>query len=823
MKQINFLNNFAKFNSIKDRKSIIKIVNEATRNLSEYKNNVNHNLSINNTQLIKYNEALLQRQFFDTKTNDRVNDIITCISRINTQNISEIINEDLTYFLKKSDWENYFKKAVEIQKKELGENAHCVYAILHFDEATPHLHSMFVINRKRSKKAVYSEEDIDKEKLNKSLKMAFSRYCKQNNISKQNFDKEKYQNFEEFRKEYFNENRQKKIEFQLNKLNKETSTKNYEFATTSKLRINYSKFAEDFAKEMKENKEVNLFKSNIEKVLKEDIEIVKKFDKSLVKSKDLESIKTEMKETKINLVKEFLKDMNNKEKREKMQDFFYKENIVENKKEITNEEFNYKMNKIQEILNKNNDFEVEKIKQLKTLKRKENINKIINFIKSKFDNEEVKKVREFYKKFDKKLDKINEKKLTELEANETKIFEKNKDLNTLNLSLNKSTLNLKQLDNNIEEKQAELKQMNNNIDNNKSILNNQRNLIQNNEEKIRKQNAEINENISCRKNMKYIEKEAINQLKKDIKSNYNFIKQIEKEARKEVKEEYLNSKSFTENIKTTVLDKKIEEQNEILERIINKKNIIEKETETIKKNAIEEATKIKNNALKEIELIKNNSMKKVNEEIDKLERKRNIIKEETEELKNNAIEEATKIKNNALAEAETIKNNAFAEAEMIRNNTLKKISEEEYKIKEKEFKLKQLNQTYDNLNEKVNQIKEKVLENTEVYAKEVEEKIKLDLKNEKKEDFELFCNFNKNLEKSIRKTENLSKQEAKQIIYDTYIETNETIEKKHFNFTQIFEKLFNILKLNIKDFKSKNNSQNLNINALKTMKLSDRQ
>jgi putative plasmid recombination enzyme len=772
MKQINFLNNFAKFNSIKDRKSIIKIVNEATRNLSEYKNNVNHNLSINNTQLIKYNEALLQRQFFDTKTNDRANDIITCISRINTQNISEIINEDLTYFLKKSDWENYFKKAVEIQKKELGENAHCVYAILHFDEATPHLHSMFVINRKRSKKAVYSEEDIDKEKLNKSLKMAFSRYCKQNNISKQNFDKEKYQNFEEFRKEYFNENRQKKIEFQLNKLNKETSTKNYEFATTSKLRINYSKFAEDFAKEMKENKEVNLFKSNIEKVLKEDIEIVKKFDKSLVKSKDLESIKTEMKETKINLVKEFLKDMNNKEKREKMQDFFYKENIVENKKEITNEEFNYKMNKIQEILNKNNDFEVEKIKQLKTLKRKENINKIINFIKSKFDNEEVKKVREFYKKFDKKLDKINEKKLTELEANETKIFEKNKDLNTLNLSLNKSTLNLKQLDNNIEEKQAELKQMNNNIDNNKSILNNQRNLIQNNEEKIRKQNAEINENISCRKNMKYIEKEAINQLKKDIKSNYNFIKQIEKEARKEVKEEYLNSKSFTENIKTTVLDKKIEEQNEILERIINKKNIIEKETETIKKNA---------------------------------------------------IEEATKIKNNALAEAETIKNNAFAEAEMIRNNTLKKISEEEYKIKEKEFKLKQLNQTYDNLNEKVNQIKEKVLENTEVYAKEVEEKIKLDLKNEKKEDFELFCNFNKNLEKSIRKTENLSKQEAKQIIYDTYIETNETIEKKHFNFTQIFEKLFNILKLNIKDFKSKNNSQNLNINALKTMKLSDRQ
>ena len=754
MKQINFLNNFAKFNSIKDRKSIIKIVNEATRNLNEYNNNVNHNLSINNTQIIKYNEALLQRQFYDTKVNDRANDIITCISRINTQDISEIINEDLTFFLEKKDWENYFKKVIEIQKKGLGENAHCVYAIVHFDETTPHLHSMFTINKSKVKKAVYSEKDIDKEKLNKSLKMSFSRYCKKNNINKQNFDKEKYKSFEDFRADYFEENKQKKIEFQLNKLNKETSSKNYEFATTSNLRINYSKFAEEFAKEMKENKEVNLFKSNIEKVLKEDIEIVKKFDKSLVKSKDLKSIKKEMKETKLNLVKEFLKDVNNREKREKMQDFFLKENIVENKKEITAEEFEFKMNKIQKILNENDDFEIEKIKQLKILKRKENIDKIINFVKSKFDKKEVKKVKEFYKKFDKKLDKINEEKLIKLEENETKVFDKNKELNTLNLSVNESALNLKQLNNNIEEKQAKLKQINDNIDNNKSILNNQKKLIENNKEKIRKQNKEINENINCRKNMKYIEKEAINQLKNDIKNNYNFIKNVEAEAKQEIKEEYLNSKSFTENIKTKILDKKIQEQNEVLERIINKKNIIEEETETIKNNAKLEADKIKNNTLK-----------KVNEE---------ILKKEQEK-------------------------------------------------KEKEFKLKQLNQIYDNLNEKVNQIEEKVLENTDVYAKEVEEKIKLDLKTEKLEDFELFCSFNKNLEKSIRKTENLSKEEAKQIIYDSYVETNESIVKKHFNFSQIIEKLFNYLKLNVEDFKSKNNTHILSRNASNLVKSNERQ
>lgn len=758
MKQINFLNNFAKFNSIKDRKSVIKVINEATRNLNEYKNNVNHNLSVNNVELVRYKKELIERQFYDTEVNDRANDIFTCISRINTQDISEKINEDLTFFLEKKDWENYFRKALKIQKKALGENAHCVYAILHLDEATPHLHTMFIINRKRSKKAVYSEEDIDKEKLNKSLKMSFSRYCKQNNINKQNFDKKKYKNFEEFRTDYFNENRQKKIEFQLKKLNKETSNKNYEFATTSKLRVNYSKFAEDFVKEMKQNKEVNLFKSNIEKVLKEDIEIVKKFDKSLVKSKDLKSIKNEIKETKLNLVKEFLEDVNNKEKREKMQDFFLKENIVENKKEITAEEFEFKMNKIQKILNENNDFEIEKIKQLKTLKRKENIDKIINFVKSKFDNKEVKKVKEFYKKFDKKLDKINEEKLIKLEENETKVFDKNKELNSLKISVDKSTLNLKQLNNNITEKEEELKQINDKINDNESILNNQQNLIQNNEIKIRKQNKEISENINLRKNMKYIEKEAINQLKNDIKNNYNFIKNVEAEAKQEIKEEYLNSKSFTENIKTKILDKKIQEQNEVLERIINKKNIIEEETETIK--------------------------------------------------------------NNAKLEADKIKNNAELEAELIRNNTLKKVNQE---ILEKELELKQLNQKYDNLNETVQQIQEKVLENIDDFEAEVEEKIKLDLKSEKKEDFKLFCNFNKNLEKSLKRTENLKTNEAKQIIYDTYIETNETVEKKHFNFSQIFEKLFNYLKLNIEDFKSKNNIQNLSRNASNLTKLNDRQ
>lgn len=161
---------------------------------------------------------------------------------------------------------------------------------------------------------------------------------------------------------------------------------------------------------------------------------------------------------------------------------------------------------------------------------------------------------------------------------------------------------------------------------------------------------------------------------------------------------------------------------------------------------------------------------------------------------------------------------------------MKKINEEilkkEKERREKEEELKQLNQKYEKINETVQQIQEKVLENIDVYEAKVEEKIKSDLKTEKLEDFKLFNDFNKQLEKSLRRTENLTKEEAKEVIYNTYVEANESIEKKHFSFNQIIEKLFNFLKLNLEDFKTKNNTQNnhnLSINASKLTKLSDRQ
>ena len=198
--QINFLNNFSKHNSIAGRKNIMNIKNEAIRELENYRNNVNHNLSHRNINLIKYDEEVLKRQFYDTTVNNKANDVITVVSKINTQDISETIGEDLTFFLEEEKWKKYFEKNLEFLQEKLGKNAHCVYSIIHFDEGIPHLHTMFTINRKQEKKEVYTEKDIDEEKIKKNLKMDFSRYCKENEITKDNFDKEKFENFEEAKK-----------------------------------------------------------------------------------------------------------------------------------------------------------------------------------------------------------------------------------------------------------------------------------------------------------------------------------------------------------------------------------------------------------------------------------------------------------------------------------------------------------------------------------------------------------------------------------------------------------------------------------------------
>ena len=627
--QINFLNNFSKHNSITGRKNIMNIKNEATRELENYRNNVNQNLSHRNINLIKYNEEVLKRQFYDTTVNNKANDVITVVSKINTQDISERIGEDLTFFLEEEKWKKYFEKNLEFLKEKLGKNAHCVYSIIHFDEGVPHLHTMFTINRKQEKKEVYTEKDIDEEKIKKNLKMDFLRYCKENEITKDNFDKEKFENFEDFRKDYYSQKRQEKIDFQLKKLNKGIDKNNYIYPSSSNVRLDYRVFNNEFVDVMKENTEFKQFKANIEKVLKQDIEVVTKMTEKLVKSKDLENIKAEMKDIKKDLVKNFLNDMNDKDKKNQLEDFFYKENLTNQKLKMTDSDFQLKMKNVQEILLKNNDFSIEKFFVNKKMQAKEIFKKIVNFAKSFSDDEDIKKLEKYFEKYEKKYNNIDKESLF-----------RTKERLDYEISFKKNEIDIiSKMSNNAE---REIYRTQKKVDENNKIIENQ--AIE-----IEKNNIEINNQIKKFNEMKDMQKElpklnekakqkAIAELTTEYKRQQNYISIAENRAITELKE----SKEIKENaeikaIRQIVSDVENNKQNLIREY----KQIAKEEIETEIANKKQELKVLENNInnLRIIEQSNRNSYENYKRNIERVKKENEEIEKQVAEKRNLTIEE----------------------------------------------------------------------------------------------------------------------------------------------------------------------------------------
>ena len=626
--QINFLNNFSKHNSIKGRKNIMNIKNEATRELENYRNNVNQNLSHRNINLIKYDEKVLERQFYDTTVNNRANDVITVVSKINTQDIAEKIGEDLTFFLEEEKWKKYFEKNLEFLQEKLGKNAHPVYSIIHFDEGVPHLHTMFVFNKKQEKKEVYTEKDIDEEKIKKNLKMDFSRYCKENEITKDNFDKEKFENFEDFRKDYYSQKRQEKIEFQLKKLNKGIDKNNYIYPSSSNVRLDYRVFNNEFVDVMKENTEFKQFKTNIEKVLKQDIEVVTKMTEKLVKSKDLENIKAEMKDIKKDLVKNFLNDMNDKDKKNQLEDFFYKENLTSQKLKMTDSDFQLKMKNVQEILLKNNDFSIEKFFVNKKMQTKEIFKKIVNFAKSFSNDEDIKRLEKYFEKYEKKYNNIDKESLF-----------RTKEKLDYEISFKKNEIDIiSKMSNNAE---REIYRTQKKVNENNKIIENQA-------IKIEKNNIEINNQIKKFNEMKDIQKQlpqlhekakqkAITELTAEYKRQQNYISIAENKAIAELKE----SKEIKENAEIKAIRQLVSAE-EIKKRNIEiDKQILIREYKQIVREELETEIADKKQELKILENNINNQ--RVIEQSNKISYenyKRNIerIKKENEEIEKQVAE-----------------------------------------------------------------------------------------------------------------------------------------------------------------------------------------
>ena len=140
--EISFFNNIKKYNSKSDKASISNVMNEAFRESEEFKNNVNENLRSENRVLIR-DFNVLERQYNETEVRSTTKDIVTVVSSVQTGDFEGKTMQDLTYLLSKEDWEEYYKKNLKFLREKLGKNAHCVYATVHFDESTPHLHSMW--------------------------------------------------------------------------------------------------------------------------------------------------------------------------------------------------------------------------------------------------------------------------------------------------------------------------------------------------------------------------------------------------------------------------------------------------------------------------------------------------------------------------------------------------------------------------------------------------------------------------------------------------------------------------------------------------------
>lgn len=642
--QINFLNNFSKHNSIQGRKNIMNIKNEATRELENYRNNVNQNLSHRNINLIEYDEKVLKRQFYDTTVNNRANDVITVVSKINTQDIAERIGEDLTFFLEEEKWKKYFEKNLEFLQEKLGKNAHPVYSIIHFDEGVPHLHTMFVFNKKQEKKEVYTEKDIDEEKIKKNLKMDFSRYCKENEITKDNFDKEKFESFEDFRKDYYSQKRQEKIEFQLKKLNKSIDKNNYIYPSLSTIRVDYRKFNDEFVKIMKENKEFKQFKANIEKVVKQDIEVVNKMTEKLVKSKDLENIKAEMKDIKKDLVKNFLNDMNDKEKRNQLEDFFYKENLTNQKLKMTDVDFQLKMKNVQEILLKNNDFSIEKFFVNKKMQTKEIFEKIVNFAKTFSDDKDIKRLEKYFEKYEKKYNNIDKESLF-----------RTKEKLDYEISFKKNEIDIiSKMSNNVEKKMYRTQKK---VDENNKIIENQAIEIEKNNIEINNQMKKFNEMKDIQKQLPQLnekaKQKAIAELTAEYKRQQNYILIAENKAITELKE----SKEIKENAEIKAIRQIVSDVENNKQKIIREyKQIAREELETEIANKKQELKVLENNINNQriIEQSNRNSYENYKRNIERIKKENEEIEKQVAEKRNLTIEELAEksLKNKQISDFE---------------------------------------------------------------------------------------------------------------------------------------------------------------------------
>ena len=368
--EISFLNNIKKYNSRNNKENITNVINEAFRKSEEFKNNVNEKLRSENRVLVR-NFEILERQYEDTEVSTKAKDVVTVVSSLQTGNFEAQTGQDLTYLLTQKEWEEYYKKNLKFLSEKLGKNAHCVYATIHFDESTPHLHSCWTFAEENKQEKF----EINYKKIQSNLRSNFSNLNKKLKLPKGSDE------YKETYKKYIEENTQKQIDKQIKNAKISNKSFKYETGTSAIDREFYRTINEEFKEKMKNEKVIRKLKEKIEVFSSENCEIVKQRSEKYNTFENLDRAKHSMKAEIEILADKINKNDYTEQEMERFKMINAKRVLVEEKKAISQHDFKKKFNETEaKYRSIKNNRRLAKIFKLE--EHKKNLNNIIkNFTK----------------------------------------------------------------------------------------------------------------------------------------------------------------------------------------------------------------------------------------------------------------------------------------------------------------------------------------------------------------------------------------------------------------------------------------------------------
>lgn len=623
--EISFLNNIKKYNSRNNKENITNITNEAFRKSEEFKNNVNEKLNSENKVLVR-NFDILERQYENTEVSTKTKDIITVVSSLQAGNFEAMTGQDLTYLLSVKEWEEYYKKNLKFLSEKLGKNAHCVYAVIHLDESTPHLHSLWTFAEENKQE----NNEINYAKIDKALRNNFS-----NKNKKEMKLKAGTAEYKEALEKYKKENMQKQIDKQLKKMQSKTSSKGFkcETGTSAINREFYRSINEEFKEEMKNEKVIQKLKEKIEVFSDENCEIVKQRSEKHNTFENLDRAKHSMKAEIEILADKINKNEYTSEEMERFKMINAKRVLVEEKKGISLHDFKKKFNETEARYRsiKNN----RRLAKIFTLKEhKKNLDNIIKHFTKK--SKLVKHFKEEMKAFN---EAINQQKNYE---NVKQIIEEAEKIESAEIKIERN----KQLEEEYEKISEALKNADEVLDlmerkikrglseSEKERLKNEANEER---EKFKKLNDDLkheNARLRTQKN------ETINEYKQEAKREA--MREAKQEAKERFEKENANKVKELEELK-----KSIEQQRQLQEIAEQKIADYKKKIAGIKKESEEIEKKINEKRNLKIEEMAEKTLKtapvsvfEVDNYIEKNQEKfKNLLEEREEKIENEIAEE----------------------------------------------------------------------------------------------------------------------------------------------------------------------------------------